>query len=179
MSDARVRRSLRRRGGPAFGAAVSLGLALGAFGCAPLGADSWVLPSSTSRVRMTSFAPLVREVLPAVVNVSAIERLGKAAADEDAIPAGIDPVNNTDTISELPPSALDKLLHRFFDEQRRNGAPRTRGLALGSGFIIDPSGYVVTDDHVVENADRVTITLSDGTQRRARIVGRDTLTDLA
>jgi serine protease Do len=52
-------------------------------------------------------------------------------------------------------------------------------LALGSGFIIDPSGYVVTDDHVVENAERVTIVVQDMTEYPARIVGRDPLTDLA
>ncbi|HEY3911387.1 MAG TPA: Do family serine endopeptidase [Stellaceae bacterium] len=180
MSDARmIRRSPRRRGDAALGAAVSLGLALGAFGCTPLDPGSWAAPSSMGRVKMTSFAPLVREVLPAVVNVSAIERPSKTAADEDATPAGIDPVRTRDTISELPPSALDKLLRRFFNEQHRDEVPQARGLALGSGFIIDPSGYIVTDNHVVENADRVTVTFSDGTERPARIAGRDALTDLA
>jgi serine protease Do len=50
---------------------------------------------------------------------------------------------------------------------------------LGSGFIVDPSGYVVTDDHVVENADKIVITLQDGGQYTARVIGRDTMTDLA
>ncbi len=181
MSVARnIRRSLRRRGDAAFAAAVSLGLALCAFGCTPLDASSWAVPSSTmGRVKMTSFAPLVREVLPAVVNVSAIERPSRAAADEDSTPAGIDPVKSRDTVSEQPRSALDRLLRRFFDEQHRNEAPQSRGLALGSGFIIDPGGYIVTDDHVVENAASVTVTFADATQRRARIVGRDAMTDLA
>jgi serine protease Do len=52
-------------------------------------------------------------------------------------------------------------------------------VALGSGFIIDPGGYVVTDDHVVENAEAVTVVLQDATEYVARIVGRDPLTDLA
>jgi serine protease Do len=52
-------------------------------------------------------------------------------------------------------------------------------VALGSGFIIDPSGYVVTDDHVVENAEKVTVVLQDSTEYPARIVGRDPMTDLA
>jgi serine protease Do len=52
-------------------------------------------------------------------------------------------------------------------------------MALGSGFIIDPSGYVVTDDHVVENAEKVTIIIQDTTEYPARIVGRDPMTDLA
>ncbi len=182
MNDARVALAgVRRRGGVAFGAAVSLGLAFGAFGCAPPEANSWAMPSSAGRVTMTmtSFAPLVHEIIPAVVNVSAIQRPDKAAADDDETPAGINLVRDRDTVSELPPSALDELLRRFFDERGRKGAPNLPGLALGSGFIIDPSGYVVTDDHVVENADSVTVTFHDGTQRRARIVGRDALTDLA
>jgi serine protease Do len=57
--------------------------------------------------------------------------------------------------------------------------PKVASVALGSGFIIDPSGYVVTDDHVVENAEKVTIVVQDTTEYSARIVGRDPLTDLA
>jgi serine protease Do len=174
MSDTRIIRAGLR---PAFAAAVSLLLALAAFGCAAPDADSWAVPSSAGRVTMTSFAPLVREVIPAVVNVSALQRPGKAAADETT--AGISPVKGSDTVSGLPPEALDKLLRRFFNEQDRKGTPQLPGLALGSGFIIDPSGYVVTDDHVLENADSVTVTFHDATQHRARIIGRDALTDLA
>jgi serine protease Do len=180
MSDALiVRAGLRQQGRVVFGAAVSLALAFGAFGCAPPEADSWAVPSGAGRVTMTSFAPLVREIIPAVVNVSAIQRSDKAAANDGEAPAGINLVRDRNTASELPSSTLDKLLRRFFDEQGRKGAPNQPGLALGSGFIIDPSGYIVTDDHVVENADSVTATFHDGTQRQARIVGRDALTDLA
>jgi serine protease Do len=178
MSDARItHRGLRPQGAMVFGAAISLGLALSEPGCVPLDPNFGAVPSIAGRVSMTSFAPLVREVLPAVVNVSAIERPSKAAADDD-MPAGINPVSNRDALSELPPSALDKLLRRFFSEQSRK-KPELRGLALGSGFVIDPRGYVVTDDHVVENAASVTVTFSDDTQRPAQIVGRDALTDVA
>jgi serine protease Do len=52
-------------------------------------------------------------------------------------------------------------------------------VALGSGFIIDPGGYVVTDDHVVENAEAVTVVVQDSTEYPARIIGRDPLTDIA
>lgn len=121
MSDARiVRAGLRRRGGIAFGAAISLGLAYGASGCASPEANSWAVPSSAGRVKMTSFAPLVHEILPAVVNVSAIQRPDKAAADDETS-AGVNLVMDGDTASGLPSSALDKLLHRFFDEQGRKG----------------------------------------------------------
>ncbi len=52
-------------------------------------------------------------------------------------------------------------------------------MALGSGFIIDPSGYVVTNNHVVENADKVTVIFQDDSRHPAKIVGRDAKTDLA
>ena len=51
--------------------------------------------------------------------------------------------------------------------------------SLGSGFIIDPKGVVVTNNHVVEGADEITVTLQDGTTLKAKVVGRDTKTDLA
>jgi serine protease Do len=84
-------------------------------------------------------------------------------------------------LSGLPPSVVDELLRRFLDERRHKGAPdpKVASVALGSGFIIDPSGYVVTDDHVVENAELVTVVIQDATEYPARIVGRDPLTDIA
>ncbi len=52
-------------------------------------------------------------------------------------------------------------------------------MALGSGFIIDPSGYIVTNNHVVENATKVTVVFQDGSKHPAKIIGRDPKTDLA
>ncbi len=158
----------RARGG---GAAFVLGATMALTGCA--GVDG----SRSSQLKMTSFAPLVQDVLPAVVNVSAVQRPAKAAADHD-LTIGVDPVKDRPS-AEIPLSALDDLLRKFFEEQQRKGAPNLRGLALGSGFIIDPRGYIVTDDHVLENADSVTVTFHDATQHKAEIVGRDPLTDLA
>jgi serine protease Do len=156
----------------AANAPLLLALALAAIGCAPLGG------SSAGRVRITSFAPLVQEVLPAVVNVSALQKPGKTAADGDT--AGeITPVRSRQSAAGSSPAGLDELLRKFFDEQERRGGPTSPGLALGSGFIIDPRGYIVTDEHVVENADNVTVTFHDATQHKARIIGRDALTDLA
>jgi serine protease Do len=73
----------------------------------------------------------------------------------------------------LPPAAPDELLRRFF------GMPETPIKSTGSGFIIDPDGYIVTEDHVVENAEQVTVTFQEGKPRSARIIGRDPKTDLA
>ncbi len=153
------------------GAALVVGLTLALAGCT--GVDG----SRSKQVRMTSFAPLVQDVIPAVVNVSAVQKPGKAAAN-DGLSGGIDPVKDRPAAA-LPLSTLDQLLRKFFEEQERKGAPNLRGLALGSGFIIDPRGYIVTDNHVLENTDSVTVTFHDGTQHKAEIVGRDPLTDLA
>ena len=177
MGDATITGAglLRRFGAPST-AAVSLGFALVAGGCAQLDGDPAAVPWGAGRTTMTSFAPLVRQVIPAVVNVSALQRPGNAAADDE--PGMARPVKERRTASGPPSSALDELLRRFFDNQQSKGA-RLPGLALGSGFIIDPSGYIVTDEHVLENSDDVMVTFHDGTQHRARIIGRDSLTDLA
>ncbi len=166
------------RFGAASVVAISLCLALGAVGCTSIDGDSPAFPWNAGRGTMNSFAPLVSEIIPAVVNVSALQRPGKAAADE-APGVGASPAKSRDMASGLSSSALDELLRRYFDDQHHRVVPKTPGLALGSGFIIDPKGYVVTDYHVLENADSIVVTFHDGTQHQAHIVGRDALTDLA
>jgi serine protease Do len=72
------------------------------------------------------------------------------------------------------------MLRRFFEQQGRPTPQRHEGgIALGSGFIIDPSGYVVTNNHVVAQADKVTVIFQDGSKHPAKIIGRDQKTDLA
>lgn len=161
----------KRKCNPFLGSTPALlGVALLAVGCTPLPPGGSV-PGSGGRIAMTSFAPLIKEVIPAVVNVSAIQRAGKAAAVNDDI------TDDASAVRDRP--SLDELLRKFLDQQNRRDLPTHPGLALGSGFVIDPSGYIVTDDHVLENADTVTVTFRDGAQLRARIIGRDPLTDLA
>ena len=128
-------------------------------------------------VAVPSFAPLVQRVLPAVVNVAAVERSGRSAAGLAALPAA-DHAPGASGRDALSASALGDALRRLLEQERRD-ASKLPGLALGSGFIIDPRGYIVTDDHVLEHATAVTVTLHDGTQHPARILGRDPLTDLA
>src|SRR6516164_8764116 len=155
-------------------AIVSLGVATIEIGCAP--ADLQFLAPSVTGRPLPSFAPVVQGVMPTVVNVSAVQRASKTAADQ--IEARPGRAKDQGALRGLPPSALDELLRHFFEQQGRNGAPFP-STALGSGFIVDPSGYVVTDEHVVANADKIMITFQDGGQYTARIVGRDALTDLA
>ena len=116
--------------------------------------------------------------MPTVVNISAVQRVSRAEADPDW---QADLAEGGKALGGLPPEMLDELLHRLLNPHRRNGKPAARvaSVALGSGFIVDPHGYVVTDDHVIENAEKVTIITQEGTEYPARIVGRDPPTDLA
>src|SRR5207245_11154945 len=101
---------------------------------------------------------VVQGVMPAVVNVSAVQRASRAALDEGG--QGADRAADQHALRGLPSSSLDELLRRFLEQQDGRTAPARRlpSTALGSGFTIDPGGYVVTDDHVVENAEKVTVT---------------------
>lgn len=157
-------------------AALSLGLAIMAMGCTP--ANGPYPAGSGAGNPLPSFAPIVQEVMPAVVNVSAVQRMNKIAADAEEPWAGR--TENPVALRGIPPSVLDELLRRFLDARGRGGgSAKVASVALGSGFIIDPSGYVVTDDHVVEDAESVTIVIQDAAGYPARIIGRDPLTDIA
>ena len=60
-----------------------------------------------------------------------------------------------------------------------NGKPRRRARSLGSGFIIDSSGKIITNNHVIAEADEIKVRLQDETEFKAKILGRDPKTDLA
>jgi serine protease Do len=164
-----------------FGLGASLALSPLVWAQNPTGGEAGSPPSSTAQaVPQQSFAPLVKRVLPAVVNISVTEKSG------------------TDQLSENSPegfrgSPFDDFLRRFFEEHRGEGQltphpfrgnPDEEGgaakrIALGSGFIIDPSGTVVTNNHVVGEAAKVEVTLQDNSKYTAQIVGRDSKTDIA
>lgn len=113
-----------------------------------------------------SFADLVDKLIPAVVNVSTTQTIkgGEPGVEIPQFPPG---------------SPFEEFFKEFFDRQQRE---RTRKVtSLGSGFIVDPSGYIVTNNHVIADADEVTVLFEDSTHARlkAKIVGRDTKTDLA
>ncbi|WP_376096538.1 S1C family serine protease [Roseomonas sp. CCTCC AB2023176] len=104
---------------------------------------------------LPDFADLAERVLPAVVNI--------AVSSEQ--PGG-----------QVPPELRGTPFERYFRERRGN---RQQVQGAGSGFVIDPTGYVVTNNHVVGQASRVVVSLQDGTEIPARVVGTDELTDLA
>ena len=97
-----------------------------------------------------SFADLAEKLLPGVVNVSTTQKVEKGAADDE----------------------LDQFFKEFFDKQSKPSQQR-RAISLGSGFIIDPAGYVVTNNHVIADADEITVILHDDTELKAKVVGRD------
>ena len=89
--------------------------------------------------------------------------------------------NRQELNPQLPPGSPFEDLFRDFMDREQNGAPRRqrRGTALGSGFIISADGYVVTNNHVIENADQIEIEFFDGRLMEATVVGTDPKTDIA
>jgi serine protease Do len=113
------------------------------------------------------FSHLASHLLGVVVNISTTQALPPPAkTPQDAAPGS-------------PGASLDDLFRDFFGDQGSPGQPGLRAASLGSGFIIDPSGIIVTNAHVIANADQITVTLSDDTVLQAKVIGRDTVTDLA
>ncbi|MBI3674684.1 MAG: Do family serine endopeptidase, partial [Rhizobiales bacterium] len=118
------------------------------------------------------FADLVDQVMPAVISVQ-VKFANVAATGTDG---------SAQPMPDLPP---DSPFRDFFKQfpQFRNGqpfeAPQPHGTALGSGFIISADGYAVTNNHVVQNAEEVTVKTKDGTEYQAKVIGTDPKTDLA
>ncbi|HLZ64843.1 MAG TPA: DegQ family serine endoprotease [Aliidongia sp.] len=128
---------------------------------------------------LPSFAPMIEKVMPAVVNISVVEKAGAApVADEEE-----DDGDGQGSVQGMPGGTpFDDMLRHFFEQQRPGRpapGPQRQMMALGSGFIIDPSGYVVTNNHVVGDAAKVTVLFQDGSEHKAKIVGKDAKTDLA
>jgi serine protease Do len=137
------------------------------------------LTSPVALIQQQSFAPLVKKVSPAVVNISVSQ---KAEADAMVEEPEMAPSPG------FPNSPFDEFLRRFFEQQGQGGQRRlfpqspngqAKRIALGSGFIVDPSGYVVTNSHVVGDATKVEVTLQDDSKYTAKIVGHDPKTDIA
>ena len=129
-----------------------------------------------------SFADIIEKVGPAVVNI-------RVTAGDSATPAHRDPREFRG------PKDMPEFFRRFFgdefgkrfgdefgkrfggDHGRRSGRHRMQG--MGSGFIIDKDGTIVTNDHVVRGAEKILVTLKDKEQYEATLIGRDRKTDLA
>lgn len=127
------------------------------------------LSTTDARTPPESFADLTAKLLPAVVNISStgtVERKGEMEELDDEEPF-------QDWLKEF-----DKRRHGDEDHPG-NRSKKRRQTSLGSGFIIDKAGFIVTNNHVIENADKISVTLSDDTVVEAKLVGRDEKTDIA
>ena len=129
-----------------------------------------------ARAAPDSFADLAARLLPSVVNISTTQIL--KTSDEGGGGQG------APDLPQFPPgSPFDKFFHDFLEHGLPKGdhpdlEPR-KATSLGSGFIIDPAGYIVTNNHVIADADQITVILHDNTNLKAKVVGRDTKTDIA
>nr|WP_209949452.1 Do family serine endopeptidase [Rhizobium halophytocola] len=112
-------------------------------------------------------ADLAEKLLDAVVNISTSQNV-KSGNDEGPGPLP--------QIEEGSP--FQDLFEDFFKNGER-GEQNRRVNSLGSGFVIDPSGYIVTNNHVIEDADDIEAVFADGTKLKARLIGTDTKTDLS
>jgi serine protease DegQ len=102
--------------------------------------------------------------------------LSYAEAAKRAIPAVVN-VYTTKATRNVPnhPFMNDPMFRRFFGEQQRQESPAS----LGSGVIVDPSGLILTNHHVIEQADEIEVLLSDGRRFKAKVIGSDPETDIA
>jgi len=154
---------------------VALG-ALGALGADMIGsshtAQAQNLSEGISRPAVTDFADIVERVSPAVVSIRVKAEKGPELSSFQGMPEG---------------SPFERFFKQFEDQfggqqmpQRRGGGqPHQFAMGQGSGFIISSDGYVVTNNHVVDNADEVTVVMNDGKTYDATVIGTDEKTDLA
>jgi serine protease Do len=158
-------------------AALLLGTSLGAGGVAlALTGPQISVPLSVSPGNpQPGFGSLVSKVKPAVVQIATVSRPGEEQGQ------GEDQAQNQQ-LQQMPdmPGPFGDMLRQYFGRQQDGSrAAQPEQHALGSGFIIDPAGYIVTNNHVVDGAQDVSVTLTDGNKYKAKVVGRDPKTDLA
>jgi serine protease Do len=152
----------------------------------PLAAGLPVTPAYASGTP-DSFADLAAKLLPAVVNVAS----SQLVTAHNGGPGG--PGVGPDMPLFPPGSPFEQFFKDFLNRNHPGGpggqgggqgggdqpSPEHRMQSLGSGFIIDPSGLIVTNNHVIDGADEITVTLQDNTTLKATVVGRDETGDIA
>jgi serine protease Do len=116
-----------------------------------------------------SFADLAETLVDSVVYISTSQRV--------TISRNTPPVPRPEAPAPMPPS--DEFFEDFFDNQDEGGTDPRTVQSLGAGFVIDASGLIVTNNHVIADADEIVANFTDGSKRTAEVVGIDDKTDLA
>src|SRR5579864_1253367 len=117
----------------------------------------------------TGFAPVVKSVLPDVVNISTSKVVKASDRNQFDVPDGMPPF-------------FQQFFGQQFGPNSENRTPRQRDQredSLGSGVIVSPDGYILTNNHVIDGATDVRVTLADKRQLKAKVVGTDPKTDIA
>ncbi len=166
-----TRKPMRRRLGLLTVALLSAG-GLGAAAIAGTGQNNTAAPSAAmARLEATSqaFVEVTERVSPAVVFIQ-VEKTVMPVAGNGQLPGGLD----------------EEMLKRFFGDKlpelqrpRNQGGSMPRTVGQGSGFIVSDDGYILTNNHVVSDAEKVRVTLSDGRKFDATVVGTDPRSDVA
>jgi serine protease Do len=107
-----------------------------------------------------SFADLAEKLSPSVVNISTTTVIEQKSREMPSFPPG-------------------SPFEDFFKQFEKPGGKKRKAQSLGSGFIIDKSGYVITNNHVIDNAEKIMVILYDDTSFEATVVGKDPKTDVA
>ena len=120
------------------------------------------MPLKVTEAARYSFADIVEPLIPAVVNISTIEYV------------------NSKSEEKKPLDWINDFLERLNIPLNLEEVDRTaKSVPLGSGFIIEPNGLIVTNYHVIANVDKINVKLADNTELPAKLIGSDTKTDLA
>lgn len=122
-----------------------------------------VAQAVVAQARPDSFADLADQVSPSVVNITTSTTVASRAGPRGIVPEG---------------SPFEDFFREFQDRQGEGERPR-RSSALGSGFVISEDGYVVTNNHVIDGADEITVEFFSGEMLPATVVGKDPNTDIA
>jgi serine protease Do len=125
---------------------------------------------------VTTLAPLIKQLKPAVVNI-ATTTVAKSHPRVPGYPRGGPQGGPHGGQEGGPGGQMEEFFQRFYGQQRE--MPEYRSNSLGSGFIINKDGYILTNNHVVGDATEIKVKLSDGREFMAKVVGKDPPTDVA